>query len=207
MKRTQDRFRINADPQGSKTSFEMGNSSWDLLKTTSRSPRLSCTLRALDKYALWVLRGGKARANQEERQDKRSPFQNHPARGEHAVTGQRGEETAAHIRVRGRGPPSHAGAMFLFTVTVLAENKHIKELLRKHGVSLQSIADIHPIRVQPGRILSHIYAKLGRFGEIAGHFWRGGISVLGLGSGGDCDMCKFKGIGQSTKVGGLTAST
>ncbi|XP_067579496.1 phosphorylase b kinase regulatory subunit alpha, liver isoform isoform X2 [Pseudorca crassidens] len=47
-------------------------------------------------------------------------------------------------------------------VTVLAENKHIKELLRKHGVSLQSIADIHPIRVQPGRILSHIYAKLGR---------------------------------------------
>ncbi|XP_028338697.1 phosphorylase b kinase regulatory subunit alpha, liver isoform isoform X4 [Physeter macrocephalus] len=47
-------------------------------------------------------------------------------------------------------------------VTVLAENNHIKELLRKHGVSIQSIADIHPIRVQPGRILSHIYAKLGR---------------------------------------------
>ncbi|XP_014646626.1 PREDICTED: phosphorylase b kinase regulatory subunit alpha, liver isoform isoform X3 [Ceratotherium simum simum] len=47
-------------------------------------------------------------------------------------------------------------------VTVLAENNHIKELLRKHGVDVQSIADIHPIRVQPGRILSHIYAKLGR---------------------------------------------
>uniref|UniRef100_A0A3Q1M104 Phosphorylase b kinase regulatory subunit n=1 Tax=Bos taurus TaxID=9913 RepID=A0A3Q1M104_BOVIN len=47
-------------------------------------------------------------------------------------------------------------------VTVLAENNHIKELLRKHGVNVQSIADIHPIRVQPGRILSHIYAKLGR---------------------------------------------
>uniref|UniRef100_G3TUQ0 Phosphorylase b kinase regulatory subunit n=1 Tax=Loxodonta africana TaxID=9785 RepID=G3TUQ0_LOXAF len=47
-------------------------------------------------------------------------------------------------------------------VTVLAENNHIKELLRKHGISVQSIADIHPIRVQPGRILSHIYAKLGR---------------------------------------------
>ena len=108
--------------------------------------------------------------------------------------------------MRGRGPPSNADAMFLFTVTVLAENNHIKELLRKHGVSIQSIADIHPIRVQPGRILSHIYAKLGRFGEIAGHFWRGGILVLGFGSGGDCDMCKFKGIGQSTKVGGLTAS-
>ncbi|ELW48743.1 Phosphorylase b kinase regulatory subunit alpha, liver isoform [Tupaia chinensis] len=47
-------------------------------------------------------------------------------------------------------------------VTVLAENSHIKELLRKHGINVQSIADIHPIRVQPGRILSHIYAKLGR---------------------------------------------
>uniref|UniRef100_A0A8C0XY06 Phosphorylase b kinase regulatory subunit n=1 Tax=Castor canadensis TaxID=51338 RepID=A0A8C0XY06_CASCN len=47
-------------------------------------------------------------------------------------------------------------------VTVLAENNHIKELLKKHGVNVQSIADIHPIRVQPGRILSHIYAKLGR---------------------------------------------
>ncbi|KAB1252461.1 Phosphorylase b kinase regulatory subunit alpha; liver isoform [Camelus dromedarius] len=47
-------------------------------------------------------------------------------------------------------------------VTILAENHHIKELLKKHGVNVQSIADIHPIRVQPGRILSHIYAKLGR---------------------------------------------
>ncbi|EPQ10577.1 Phosphorylase b kinase regulatory subunit alpha, liver isoform [Myotis brandtii] len=45
-------------------------------------------------------------------------------------------------------------------VTVLAENNHIKDLLRKHGIDIQSIADIHPIRVQPGRILSHIYAKL-----------------------------------------------
>ncbi|XP_060038924.1 phosphorylase b kinase regulatory subunit alpha, liver isoform isoform X3 [Erinaceus europaeus] len=47
-------------------------------------------------------------------------------------------------------------------VTVLAENSHIKQLLRKHGINVQSIADIHPIRVQPGRILSHLYAKLGR---------------------------------------------
>ncbi|XP_037368536.1 phosphorylase b kinase regulatory subunit alpha, liver isoform isoform X1 [Talpa occidentalis] len=47
-------------------------------------------------------------------------------------------------------------------VTVLAENSHIKELLRKHGLDVQSIADIHPIRVQPGRILSHLYAKLGQ---------------------------------------------
>ncbi|XP_034342148.1 phosphorylase b kinase regulatory subunit alpha, liver isoform isoform X1 [Arvicanthis niloticus] len=47
-------------------------------------------------------------------------------------------------------------------VAVLAENSHIKGLLKEHGVNVQSIADVHPIRVQPGRILSHIYAKLGR---------------------------------------------
>ncbi|XP_074155970.1 phosphorylase b kinase regulatory subunit alpha, liver isoform isoform X3 [Sminthopsis crassicaudata] len=47
-------------------------------------------------------------------------------------------------------------------VTILAESNKIKELLSKHGFSVQSIADIHPIRVQPARILSHIYAKLGR---------------------------------------------
>ncbi|XP_052580047.1 phosphorylase b kinase regulatory subunit alpha, liver isoform isoform X3 [Peromyscus californicus insignis] len=47
-------------------------------------------------------------------------------------------------------------------VAVLAENSHVKGLLRQHGVNVQSIADVHPIQVQPGRILSHIYAKLGR---------------------------------------------
>lgn len=51
------------------------------------------------------------------------------------------------------------------SVTLLAETDHIKELLERHGVHVQSIADIHPIRVQPGRILSHLYAKLGRFGQ------------------------------------------
>uniref|UniRef100_A0A8C4VPR5 Phosphorylase b kinase regulatory subunit n=1 Tax=Gopherus evgoodei TaxID=1825980 RepID=A0A8C4VPR5_9SAUR len=47
-------------------------------------------------------------------------------------------------------------------VTVLAESNEIKELLRHHGISVQSITDIHPIRVLPARILSHLYAKLGR---------------------------------------------
>ncbi|XP_036030015.1 phosphorylase b kinase regulatory subunit alpha, liver isoform isoform X5 [Onychomys torridus] len=47
-------------------------------------------------------------------------------------------------------------------VAVLAESSHIKGLLQQHGVNVQSIADVHPIQVQPGRILSHIYAKLGR---------------------------------------------
>lgn len=57
---------------------------------------------------------------------------------------------------------SDTGSLFLFAVAVLAENSHIKGLLRQHGVNVQSIADVHPVRVQPGRILSHVYAKLGR---------------------------------------------
>ncbi|XP_028935529.1 phosphorylase b kinase regulatory subunit alpha, liver isoform isoform X2 [Ornithorhynchus anatinus] len=47
-------------------------------------------------------------------------------------------------------------------VTVLAESNEIKELLRKHGFDVESVADVHPIRVQPARILSTIYAKLGQ---------------------------------------------
>ncbi|XP_054829162.1 phosphorylase b kinase regulatory subunit alpha, liver isoform isoform X4 [Eublepharis macularius] len=47
-------------------------------------------------------------------------------------------------------------------VTVLAESNEIKKLLEHHGINVQSISDINPIRVQPARILSHLYAKLGR---------------------------------------------
>ncbi|KAH0624722.1 hypothetical protein JD844_032461 [Phrynosoma platyrhinos] len=47
-------------------------------------------------------------------------------------------------------------------VNVLAETNEIKKLLKRHGISVQSIADINPIRVQPARILSNLYAKLGR---------------------------------------------
>ncbi|KAJ7319570.1 hypothetical protein JRQ81_019081 [Phrynocephalus forsythii] len=47
-------------------------------------------------------------------------------------------------------------------VNVLAETNEIKKLLRQHGINVQSIADINPTRVQPARILSNLYAKLGR---------------------------------------------
>lgn len=87
----------------------------------------------------------------------------------------RGKLGRSHVlHVRRRRPRSNAHATLLFAVTVLAENSHIQDLLRKHGVNVQSIADIHPIRVQPGRILSHIYARLGRSGETVGWFWPGG---------------------------------
>uniref|UniRef100_A0A670IDS4 Phosphorylase b kinase regulatory subunit n=1 Tax=Podarcis muralis TaxID=64176 RepID=A0A670IDS4_PODMU len=47
-------------------------------------------------------------------------------------------------------------------VNVIAETNEIKKLLRHHGIHVQSIADINPTRVQPARILSNLYAKLGR---------------------------------------------
>ncbi|XP_062850268.1 phosphorylase b kinase regulatory subunit alpha, skeletal muscle isoform isoform X2 [Trichomycterus rosablanca] len=47
-------------------------------------------------------------------------------------------------------------------VCILAENDEIKALLLKNGIDVETVADIHPIRVQPSRVLSHIYARLGR---------------------------------------------
>ncbi|KAM6894392.1 phosphorylase b kinase regulatory subunit alpha, skeletal muscle isoform 1-T1 [Lycodopsis pacificus] len=47
-------------------------------------------------------------------------------------------------------------------VSVLAETEEIKELLLKSGIDVETVADIHPIHVQPSRVLSHIYARLGR---------------------------------------------
>ncbi|XP_026208265.1 phosphorylase b kinase regulatory subunit alpha, skeletal muscle isoform isoform X2 [Anabas testudineus] len=47
-------------------------------------------------------------------------------------------------------------------VSILAESEEIKELLLKNGIDVETVADIHPIHVQPSRVLSHIYARLGR---------------------------------------------
>ncbi|KAM4536686.1 phosphorylase b kinase regulatory subunit alpha, skeletal muscle isoform 2-T2 [Odontesthes bonariensis] len=47
-------------------------------------------------------------------------------------------------------------------VSVLAETEEIKELLMKNGIEVETVTDIHPIHVQPSRVLSHIYARLGR---------------------------------------------
>ena len=53
-------------------------------------------------------------------------------------------------------PPSSPPA-----VSILAETEEIKELLLKNGIEVETVADIHPIHVQPSRVLSHIYARLG----------------------------------------------
>ncbi|XP_075752672.1 phosphorylase b kinase regulatory subunit alpha, skeletal muscle isoform isoform X7 [Pelodiscus sinensis] len=47
-------------------------------------------------------------------------------------------------------------------VCILAETEAIKALLKKQGIEVETVADVSPIRVQPARILSHIYARLGR---------------------------------------------
>ncbi|KAG7264863.1 hypothetical protein CRUP_035435 [Coryphaenoides rupestris] len=46
-------------------------------------------------------------------------------------------------------------------VSILAESEEIKALLLKEGIEVETVADIHPIHVQPSRVLSHIYARLG----------------------------------------------
>ncbi|GCC38048.1 hypothetical protein chiPu_0016559 [Chiloscyllium punctatum] len=46
-------------------------------------------------------------------------------------------------------------------VSILAETEKIKNILAKHNFVVDGVSDVLPIRVQPGRILSHLYAKLG----------------------------------------------
>ncbi|XP_051485926.1 phosphorylase b kinase regulatory subunit alpha, skeletal muscle isoform isoform X6 [Apus apus] len=47
-------------------------------------------------------------------------------------------------------------------VCILAETEAIKAVLRKEDINVETVEDVYPIRVQPARILSHIYARLGR---------------------------------------------
>ncbi|XP_060126120.1 phosphorylase b kinase regulatory subunit alpha, skeletal muscle isoform-like isoform X1 [Zootoca vivipara] len=47
-------------------------------------------------------------------------------------------------------------------VCILAETDGIQSALRKEGIEAETVSGISPIRVQPARILSHIYARLGR---------------------------------------------
>ncbi|KAM9373673.1 phosphorylase b kinase regulatory subunit alpha, skeletal muscle isoform [Phaethornis superciliosus] len=47
-------------------------------------------------------------------------------------------------------------------VCILAETEEIKAVLRKEDIDVETVEDVYPIRVQPARILSHIYTRLGR---------------------------------------------
>ncbi|XP_069617626.1 phosphorylase b kinase regulatory subunit alpha, liver isoform isoform X4 [Ranitomeya imitator] len=65
-------------------------------------------------------------------------------------------------------------------VSVLAETTEIKNMLKKHDINVQSFNDVRPFRVQPARILSHLYAKLGinKAMKLSGRPYRH-IGVLG----------------------------
>ncbi|XP_062869074.1 phosphorylase b kinase regulatory subunit alpha, liver isoform [Trichomycterus rosablanca] len=65
-------------------------------------------------------------------------------------------------------------------VSVLAETEEIQALLRDHGIDVQTISEVLPIRILPARILSHIYSKLGSFKKmnLTGRPYRH-IGVLG----------------------------
>ncbi|KAB0389666.1 hypothetical protein E2I00_011883, partial [Balaenoptera physalus] len=45
-------------------------------------------------------------------------------------------------------------------VSILAETEEIKAILKDKGIDVETIAEVHPIRVQPACILSHIYSSL-----------------------------------------------
>ncbi|XP_051768352.1 phosphorylase b kinase regulatory subunit alpha, liver isoform [Ctenopharyngodon idella] len=65
-------------------------------------------------------------------------------------------------------------------VSVVAESVQIQQLLRDHGIEVQTVSDVSPIRVMPARILSHVYVKLGNYKKLnlSGRPYRH-IGVLG----------------------------
>ncbi|XP_063169756.1 phosphorylase b kinase regulatory subunit alpha, skeletal muscle isoform isoform X2 [Candoia aspera] len=46
-------------------------------------------------------------------------------------------------------------------VCILAETEAIQAIVRKEGIVVETMAEVYPIRIQPARILSYIYARLG----------------------------------------------
>lgn len=46
-------------------------------------------------------------------------------------------------------------------VSLVAETALIQDLLRNHGIEVETVSEVQPIRIMPARILSHIYVKLG----------------------------------------------
>uniref|UniRef100_A0A8C8XYD1 Phosphorylase b kinase regulatory subunit n=1 Tax=Panthera leo TaxID=9689 RepID=A0A8C8XYD1_PANLE len=55
-------------------------------------------------------------------------------------------------------------------VSILAETEEIKAILKDKGIDVETIAEVYPIRVQPARILSHIYSSLGKETGLNNHY-------------------------------------
>ena len=52
--------------------------------------------------------------------------------------------------------------MFFFPVVILAEDKVIQEKLAYYDLKVETMDEVDPIVVYPARVLSHIFAHLGR---------------------------------------------
>lgn len=47
-------------------------------------------------------------------------------------------------------------------MVILAEDADIQAKFAQHDIHVQTISEVSPIEVQPARVLSHLYAYLGR---------------------------------------------
>lgn len=51
--------------------------------------------------------------------------------------------------------------LLCMSVCIVAETEEIQELLSDHGIAVQTMTQVSPIRIMPARILSHVYVRLG----------------------------------------------
>lgn len=64
------------------------------------------------------------------------------------------------------------------SVCVLAESQEIKELLSEHGLVVQTVAEVLPIRVMSARVLSQIYVRLGKHSAYCRCVFNTSVGVL-----------------------------
>ena len=50
----------------------------------------------------------------------------------------------------------------MITVVILAEDKTIQDKLAYYDLKVQTFEEVQPIQIYPARVLSHIFAHLGR---------------------------------------------
>ena len=57
----------------------------------------------------------------------------------------------------------------IIPVVILAEDSSIQEKIGHHDLRVQTFAEVAPLKVYPARVLSHIFAHLGRHSENVGN--------------------------------------
>ena len=51
----------------------------------------------------------------------------------------------------------------MVTVVILAEDKSIQDKLAHYDLKVQTVDEVAPIQVYPARVLSHVFAHLGKY--------------------------------------------